>query len=91
MIPCQIYVLLAQLLQIYLIVLVIYAVVGWIPSLRGRWSTYLARLVEPVLRPLRRVIPPLGGFDLSYLVLFLAVQWLAHAIVPPLCLFARWL
>lgn len=85
MIPCQVYSLLAQLLQIYLVVLVVYAVIGWIPSLRGRWSAYLSMAVEPVLQPLRRVIPPLGGLDLSFLVLFIAVQWLARAIVPTSC------
>ncbi|MBR4876804.1 MAG: YggT family protein, partial [Rhodocyclaceae bacterium] len=31
-------------------------------------------LVEPFLRPFRRVIPPLGGVDLSPLVLLLIIQ-----------------
>ena len=34
----------------------------------------LGRLTEPVLAPLRRVIPPLGGVDLSALVLILVLQ-----------------
>jgi YggT family protein len=31
-------------------------------------------LTEPVLAPLRRVIPPLGGFDITPIVLLLAIQ-----------------
>jgi YggT family protein len=86
-IPCAVYELLQKILQLYVIVLVIYAVVSWIPSLRGRWSDYVAMLVEPVLMPLRRIIPPLGGLDLSYLVLILIVQWLSRVIVPVACFF----
>ncbi|HTV72417.1 MAG TPA: YggT family protein [Candidatus Acidoferrales bacterium] len=87
MIPCAVYVLLQRILGIYVAVLVIYAVVSWIPSLRGRWTDYVAMLVEPVLMPLRRVIPPLGGLDISFLVLILVVQWLSRVIVPASCYF----
>ena len=51
----------------------IYAVVSGIPSLQGRWTTYVARIVEPVLLPVRRIIPPMGGLDLSFLVVILLV------------------
>ncbi|TBW40063.1 YggT family protein [Siculibacillus lacustris] len=33
----------------------------------------LFRLTEPVLRPIRRFLPNLGGLDLSPLVVFLAI------------------
>lgn len=33
----------------------------------------LDRLTEPVLRPIRRFLPNLGGLDLSPLVVFLAI------------------
>ncbi len=32
------------------------------------------RLVDPMLQPIRRVLPPLGGFDFSPLVLIILVQ-----------------
>lgn len=48
------------------------------------------QLTEPLLRPIRRRIPPLGPFDLSPLVLFLAIA-LAHLlIVSPLREAAAW-
>jgi YggT family protein len=67
--------------NIYVVLLFIYALVSWIPSLRGRWVDYLAMAVEPLLQPLRRVIPPLGGFDLSFLVLILALQLLLRPLI----------
>ena len=82
---CQLARLLQDLAQLYIIVLVVYAVVSWIPSLRGRWTIYLERAVEPVLTPMRRVIPSVGGLDLSFLLLFLLVQWVSGAIVRLSC------
>jgi YggT family protein len=34
----------------------------------------LGALVDPLLRPIRRVLPPLGGLDLSPLVLLVVAQ-----------------
>jgi YggT family protein len=33
----------------------------------------LNRLLEPVYRPIRRILPPMGGLDLAPLVAFLAL------------------
>ena len=41
----------------------------------------LARFYEPLLGPIRRVLPNLGGFDLSPLVLVLAVYILRDALI----------
>jgi YggT family protein len=71
---CQIWWLVDKIFLLYILVMIVYAVVSWVPSLRGRWSDYLAMLVEPVLTPVRRVIPPLGGLDLSFLVVIIVLQ-----------------
>jgi YggT family protein len=65
---------LLALVNLYSILLFVYAILSWIPDLRGRWTYYLAALIEPVLMPIRRVIPPLGGLDLAFLVLLLVLQ-----------------
>ncbi len=66
---------LMDIVYIYTILLLIYAVISWIPDLRrGRWVYYLASVVEPVLIPIRRIIPPLGGLDLAFLILLLVLQ-----------------
>jgi YggT family protein len=66
--------------------MLLYAVVSWVPSLQGRWSYYVARVVEPVLMPLRRVIPPVGGLDLSFLIVIILVNYLSNAMLNlPAC------
>ncbi|MBV8147885.1 MAG: YggT family protein [Candidatus Eremiobacteraeota bacterium] len=71
---CALSELLLYVVNIYSILLFVYAVLSWIPDLRGRWTYYIAILIEPVLMPIRRVIPPLGGLDLAFLVLLLVLQ-----------------
>ena len=65
--------------NVYTLLLLVYAVISWVPDLRrGRWVYYLASLIEPVLIPIRRIIPPLGGLDLAFLVLLLVLQLLVQ-------------
>jgi len=63
----------------------VYAVVSWVPSLQGRWTYYLARVVEPVLLPVRKIIPPVGGLDLAFLVVIILVGWLMRQIPIMAC------
>lgn len=78
MISCQLYALVSWLLNAYVIVMLVYALVSWVPSLRGRWTDYVAMLVEPVLVPVRRIIPPLGGLDISFLIVIIVLQYVAQ-------------
>ena len=43
------------------------------------WRTVDA-LTEPLLRPIRNVLPSVGGLDLSPLILLLAIQFLQNLI-----------
>lgn len=36
--------------------------------------SFMDRIVQPMLNPLRRIIPPLGGLDLSPIALILLIQ-----------------
>ena len=54
--------------------LIVYAVLSWIQGGRSQLGDVIARLCEPVLRPFRRVIPLMGGFDLSPLVALVVLQ-----------------
>ncbi len=76
---CQLDSLVIALARLYSLVLLVYAVISWIPDLRGSWVRYLAMLVEPVLAPIRRIVPPLGGLDMAFLVLILLLNFV---IVP---------
>ena len=74
---CELYKLVGQLLQVYSVILLVYALVSWVPSIRGRWTEYVAMLVEPVLTPVRRIIPPIGGLDVSFMVVLIVIQLVA--------------
>jgi YggT family protein len=60
------------LVTVYIVILFLRAIFSWFPPPGGGAATLyriLLDLTEPVLAPLRRVIPPAGMFDLSFLVL----------------------
>ena len=80
MLPCVAWDILSKLFGLYLLLMLVYAVVSWVPSLRGRWTDYLAMVVEPVLTPVRRVVPPIGGLDISFLIVFIVLQFVMRMI-----------
>ncbi|MBK5205954.1 MAG: YggT family protein [Polaromonas sp.] len=60
-------------LQTLLILVLGYAILSWIQPGSPAYGL-LARLTEPFLSPIRRVIPTIGGVDLSALVLLVLLQ-----------------
>ena len=53
--------------------LIVYAVLSWVQA-HSPVSDVVSRLCEPALRPVRRILPSLGGVDLSPLVLLVLLQ-----------------
>ena len=53
--------------------IIVYAVLSWVQT-RSYLSDLLERLVTPVLTPIRRVLPLVGGVDLSPLALLVLLQ-----------------
>lgn len=43
---------------------------------------FLYQIIDPIARPIRRFIPPLGGLDLSILVIALAIPFLRDYAIP---------
>jgi YggT family protein len=61
-------------LLLYTILIFVYAALSFIaPGVRSPATALLAALCEPVLRPLRRVLPVVGGIDFSPLVAILGL------------------
>lgn len=73
------------ILGFYTLVLLVAVIMSWLFAF-GVINRYnqvvmaihqvVTALTEPVLRPIRKVIPPMGGLDLSILVLFFAILFL---------------
>lgn len=65
-----------MILQIYSFVLVARALVSFVPNLGADNPAVriLYAITEPVLQPIRKLVPPLGGvMDISMLIAFFAI------------------
>jgi YggT family protein len=65
---------LANIVTVYIVILAGRAVLSWFPVRGGTFlasiNALLFELTEPVLRPVRKLIPPAGMFDVSFMVVF---------------------
>lgn len=52
---------------------IVHAVLSWLQS-RNQLTDIIGRLVVPLLAPFRRILPPIGGIDLSPLLLLVLLQ-----------------
>lgn len=76
-------------LQLYTYVIIAMVIMSWLVAfgIVNRSNPYvrqvgylLDRLTEPVLRPIRRFLPDLGGIDISPIILLLAIMFLQQLI-----------
>ena len=51
------------------------------PMVRTLWDTFNA-LTEPMLRPIRNLLPNMGGIDISPLILILFLMFIRAVIIP---------
>lgn len=68
------------LLNVYFVALIVMVIMSWLvianPAAgRNPFYPITHQIVEPLAAPIRRIIPPIGGLDLSVLVLFLGIQF----------------
>jgi YggT family protein len=60
------------------------AILSWFgPGVNNPTSNILWSMNEPLLRPIRRVIPPVSGLDLSPLVAIIGLQVLVMLVPLP--------
>lgn len=86
------------IIGLVLVVLVIHVVISWLYAfdivnrrnefVNAIWR-FTSALTDPMLRPLRRLIPPIAGVDLSVLVLMLALILIRDSVLPWLVLLLR--
>jgi len=74
-----------MVLNIYMWIVIIAALISWVnPDPYNPIVKFLYRATEPVFQRVRRVAPPMGGIDLSPLVVLLAIYFLQYFLVTTL-------
>lgn len=68
--------LLKQFLSLVFWMLILRAILSWVSQGGNPFELVIAQLTEPLLAPIRKVIPPLGGLDLSVLIAIIALQFI---------------
>ncbi|MGH8505784.1 MAG: YggT family protein [Stenotrophobium sp.] len=72
------------LVNLYTFTLFIQAILSWVgPGVNNSASNVLWSLNEPLLRPVRRILPPMAGLDLSPLAVMLVLQVISRLIPLP--------
>jgi len=92
-----VFIVLHYLIQAVIWLVIANAILSWLVAfdvinMRNRIAyqivTFLNAVTAPILRPLRRVIPPLGGIDITPVILIIVLGAADQALLPAL---ANWL
>lgn len=79
----SIFLILFWALRAFQMVLLARVLMTWVPNLdhSNPIARFLYQATEPVLAPIRSALPPLGGIDLSPLVVFLSISVLIELVL----------
>lgn len=77
--------LVSLLLKIYFWGLIIMVIASWIaPNSYNPALILINQILEPVMRPIRNLLPNLGGIDFSPIAIFLAIQMIEILVLGPI-------
>lgn len=77
--------------QIYILVIILQVALSWLIAFdivnennqaARNLGDLLKKLTDPVYKPLRKYIPPIGGIDITPLIVIIGIQLLAGLIIP---------
>lgn len=72
-------------LNVFVFCIIIQVIISWVnPGAQNPALALVNALAEPVLRPARRIIRPIGGIDLSPLAVLLVLQLIKMLVIPPI-------
>ena len=79
----------AQIIGVILTILtwiiIIRALISWVnPDPYNQIVQFLYRVTEPILMPIRRILPAMGGFDLSSIVALVGIVFIRSFLVQTL-------
>ena len=73
---------LLQMLQMYSLIIFVRVIMSWMQtSSNNQFSRMIYQVTEPVLEPIRKMIPPVGGgIDLSPVIVIILIQIIIRAL-----------
>ena len=83
----------SYLLTLYVYILIAAAVMSWLVAFNivnphnhvvRMIGEFLYRITEPVLRPIRNMLPNLGGIDISPIIVILVIVFIQSVVIPNL-------
>jgi len=83
----------SYLLTLYIYILIAAAVLSWLIAFNVvnarnpivmTIGEFLYRITEPVLRPIRNMLPNLGGIDISPIIVILIIFFIQSVLIPNL-------
>ena len=84
MLPVDVVLILQQVLNIYIWIVIAAAVISWVaPNPYNPIVQLLRRVTEPVMAPIRQLLPPWKtfGLDFSPMIVILLIQWVVKPIL----------
>ncbi|MDV9031595.1 YggT family protein [Pseudomonas sp. RAC1] len=76
-------------LKIFWVAMIVMVIVSWIaPNSHNPAAELAYQISEPVLAPFRRLVPNLGGLDISPIFAFIAIQVVQSFLMPQLATYA---
>lgn len=73
----------------YIICILVWVILSWVQARYSPMAVFLGQLVEPVLRPARRLLPPIGGLDVSPMIVTILLVAVLIALRDLLAIFVR--
>ncbi|HOH47638.1 MAG TPA: YggT family protein [Candidatus Cloacimonadota bacterium] len=70
-----------RLMQIYSYLLLARVILSWFMDPYHQVYRFLWSITEPVLAPIRRILPAMGGWDFSPIVAFLAIDIITRFLI----------
>jgi YggT family protein len=76
--------LLIAAIRIYWVIILVRCIFSWLPAEHrsGSFYLFLLKLTEPVLAPVRKLLPAAGGLDFSPMVVLILLSIVARSLPP---------
>ncbi|UVK98486.1 MULTISPECIES: YggT family protein [unclassified Pseudomonas] len=89
LVPWALIAIFSLFLSVLFYAMIISVILSWVaPGSHNPGAELVAQITEPVLAPFRRIIPNLGGLDISPIFAFIAIQLVQSWLIPRLAYYA---